>query len=405
MSHVVIDMTPLEPGGLNGGAGLVAVSLARYLPRLAPEMRWTLLTSHCTHAELASLDASNLQRLCVIPAARPGQRLRARGRAALRAVLPAVAAAHIGELLSRFRSRKVLLPQLESLGADLLFCPFTIAYFWNPGTPMVSTVHDLQELTYPQFFTPEQRLNRNRQIREACARAARIVCVSEYVRGTLLANVGVAPARVRTIRLGLLHELNDPGAQDRHGLEALGLRPAHFLLYPANFWPHKNHRTLFEALLRYRARRPRSDLQLVCTGAANAAMRSLQSDAPAGVVFTGYAPSADMHWLVRSCAAIIFPSLYEGFGLPAVEAMACGKPILCSSVTSLPEVVGDAGLYFDPTDPDQIADAIVRLEDEPAQVAEMVSRGHTRAADLGTGRDVAGRYLELFQEVLAERGA
>jgi glycosyltransferase involved in cell wall biosynthesis len=402
--HIVVDMTPLEPGGQNGGAGHVAVSLARNLPQLAPDVRWTLLTSQRSHAELAALDAPNVQRLCIIRESNESHQLRSRVRHALRALLPPVVAAQFGELTRRIRSGSAVLSRIAALRADLLFCPFTVTYFWQSGTPLVSTVHDLQELTYPQFFTPEQRMNRKRQLRDACARAARVVCVSDYVRRTLLTSVAIAPSRALTIHLALLHDQNNSGADDGV-LESLGLRANRFLLYPANFWAHKNHRTLFEALQHYRARRPRSSMLLVCTGAPSAPMRALEADAPAGVVFAGYVSKADMQALLCACAAVIFPSLYEGFGLPALEAMACGKPILCSNVTSLPEVVGDAGIYFDPTEPDEIAAAIDCLDDNPAYVAELVVRGHKRAATFGTGRTMAARYLAVFEEVLAEHSA
>jgi glycosyltransferase involved in cell wall biosynthesis len=401
LKHVAIDMTPLLPGGQNGGAGLVAISLAKNLPRLAPDVRWTLLTSSGTHADLATLDAANVQRLCMTAPSGQSKQLRSWGRQVLRGLLPPVAAVRLGELIRQRRSRRELVPRVAALQPDLLFCPFTIPYFWHSGTPLVSTVHDLQELTYPQFFTPEQRLFRQRHLRDAGARAARLVCVSDYVRGTLLSSVAVQPAQVRTIPLALLNDLHD-SSTDARVLESLGLRANQFLLYPANFWAHKNHRRLFEAFLLHRGRHPQSHVTLVCTGAPNCAMRTLESEAPAGVAFTGYVSSADMGSLLRSCAAVIFPSLYEGFGLPVLEAMAFGKPVLCSNVTSLPEVVGDAGIYFDPTEPDQIAAAIARLEESPADVAELVTRGRERAASFGTGRDMAAQYLGLFNEVLAE---
>ena len=268
--------------------------------------------------------------------------------------------------------------------------------------PCVSIVYDLQHITYPEFFTPEQRLNRQRHIQDACARSDRVVCISEYVRTTLLASVDVYAERVVTIPLGLLQEFS--GA--RNGVvERLGLSEGDFLLYPANFWPHKNHTRLFEALRIYRQTHPDSQLKLVCTGAPNALMRTLEVAAesllPSGtVVFAGYVREAALASLLDACTAVIYPSLYEGFGMPVLEAMARGKPVLCSNVTSLPEVAGDAAIYFDPTDPGQIASAIDALGDT-ARIAELVRRGRQRAAAIGTGRDMAARYLALMYQVMA----
>jgi len=284
---------------------------------------------------------------------------------------------------------------------DLLLCPFTVPYFWRPEVPCVTVVHDLQHLTYPAFFTPEQRLNRQRHVQDACARSARVVCVSEFVRTTLLAGADVCAERVVTIPLGLLHAFpaTDPGVVERLGLGGLD-----FLLYPANFWPHKNHRALFEALRRYRQNHPDSRLKLVCTGAPDLRMRALEGVAdsllpPRTVVFAGYVPEAALAGLLDACAAVVFPSLYEGFGMPVLEAMARGKPVLCSNVTSLPEVAGDAAIYFDPTAPQAIAAAIEVLADT-ARTAELVRRGRQRASAMGTGREMAARYLALIQQLL-----
>jgi glycosyltransferase involved in cell wall biosynthesis len=179
-----------------------------------------------------------------------------------------------------------------------------------------------------------------------------------------------------------------------------------YVLYPANFWPHKNHRTLFEALRRHRARRPGSRLRLVCTGAPGPAMRALQAAAePEQVIFAGYVAPAQLEALFRSCLGVVVPSLYEGFGMPVLEGMAHEKPVLCSNVTSLPEVAGDAAVYFDPLDAEQIASALGRLEDEPVAMAELAARGRARAACFGTARDLAARYLDVFDAVLAERVA
>jgi glycosyltransferase involved in cell wall biosynthesis len=395
-------MTPLESHGLNGGAGLVATTLVRHLGALAPELDITLLTADASHAELASLEAPNVRRDCVIA----GRTSRSVARTLADGLLPAGARARLKRAYWSLRTSQKYARLTEDLGADLLLCPFTAPYFWRPGLACVSIVYDLQYLTYPEFFTPEQRLNRQQHIQDACVRSDRVVCISEYVRKTLLAHLDVSAERVVTIPLGLLQELR--GAHTAV-VGTLGLSEGQFLLYPANFWPHKNHTTLFEALRIYRQQHPDSQLKLVCTGAPNALMRTLElaaeSQFPSGtVVFAGYVPEAALASLLEACTAVIYPSLYEGFGMPILEAMALGKPVLCSNVTSLPEVAGDAAIYFDPTDPHQLATAIEALGDT-ARLADLVRRGQQRAAAIGTGRDMAVRYLALLRQVLAARPA
>jgi glycosyltransferase involved in cell wall biosynthesis len=181
------------------------------------------------------------------------------------------------------------------------------------------------------------------------------------------------------------------------------------LLYPANFWPHKNHRLLFEALRQYRQQRPDSDLKLVCTGAPNKAMHELQRSAEdelqtGTVVFPGYLSTGQLQGLLDSCAALIYPSLYEGFGLPLLEAMVRGKPVLCSNVASLPEIAGQAAEYFDPTDPTDIARAIASVMHDDAELVEArLECGRARARTFGNASDMARKYYALLTEVLATR--
>ena len=391
--HILVDMTPLEPGGRNGGAGLVATSLVKHLSALDPESRYTLLTADDSHAELASVDAANVQRQCV------GTRSESPtlARNVVDAVLPAEARVRVKRAYRWLRTGGGFGHVAADLRPDLLFCPFTVPLFWRSGVPCVSIVHDLQHLSYPEFFSPEQRLNRQRHVGDAVARSSRVVCVSEYVRQTLLANTRICAEQAVSIPLALLHEQSsgDPSIVRR-----LGLEPGWFLLYPANFWPHKNHRRLFQALRIHREAHPDSRLRLVCTGAPNALRRTLAEEAPPGqVVFPGYVSEHALAALMEACAALVFPSLYEGFGMPVLEAMARGRPVLCSAVTSLPEVAGDAAVYFDPTEPEQIARAIDALEDASA-MGDLVARGRQRAARMGTARDLAARYLELFNLVV-----
>ncbi len=411
LRHIAVDLTPLGPRGQNGGAGLVATSLVREINALEPDLRLTLLTAGASHDELSLLESPTVRRMCVVAEAGVAPRapnvVRGGSRRVLDRLAPAVrvalAAAYERILTSRGRAR--LLRQLQP---DLLFCPFTVPYFHDPTVPLVSVVYDLQHLVYPEFFTPQQRAFRQQHIRQASARSARLVAISDFVRQALLASVSLPPERVMTVHLGLLDADASPAAPAPDPLGRLGLRPEGFVLYPANFWPHKNHVRLFEALRDFRARRPGVDLKLVCTGSPNALMAELEQVArsvlpPQAVVFAGYLTRAELRGLLQTCRALVFPSLFEGFGMPVIEALAMGKPVLCSNVTSLPEVAGDAAVYFDPLQPGQIADALVLLEDAPDRLAAQVERGRARAARFGSGRDMAARYLDVFEQVVAER--
>jgi glycosyltransferase involved in cell wall biosynthesis len=160
--------------------------------------------------------------------------------------------------------------------------------------------------------------------------------------------MGVSPDLVRVVHLGVDHERFRPGDEPRGS----------FLLYPANRWPHKNHERLYEAFALLRRGRP--ELRLVVTGTGHDT-----SALPAGVEAPGRVSLDELAGLYRTAAALVFPSLYEGFGQPPLEAMASGCPAVVSDIPPLREVCGDAAAYFDPTVPDEIATSVARVLDRP----------------------------------------
>ena len=390
---VVVDLTPVLPGADNGGAKLVAMELVRHLAQLTPSCEWILLTSEIGHADLAPLDSHNVRRVCARPdAVRPFGKSpdRARGLARL---LPRSGKA----------SRRNFLRQLD---ADVVFCPFTTARFFDPRVPMVTILHDLQYLAYPEFFSSEERAHSDREFRDVCRFATRVVCISDHVRRSVLQHGMVDPSRVTTIHTSLFRRLTDgPAAEDVDVRQRLGLQAGRYLLYPANFWPHKNHEMLLTAFGMYRARHPASDLKLVCTGGLGARREQLQEAVErmgmAGhVAVIGFLPDKEFAALLRACRALVFPSLFEGFGMPPLEAMAFDKPVLCSNLTSLPEVVGDAALLFDPRKPMEIVQAIEQIESNPELVAELIRRGQNRLTAFDDATGMARRYLQVIQDAL-----
>jgi glycosyltransferase involved in cell wall biosynthesis len=407
--RVAVDLTPLGPGGENGGAGLVAVSLVREFSALAPDVKWVLLTAEQSHAELAALDAPNVSRLCVLPEAHAGQRL-TRLRHGLRDALARRLGRHATARLRLLywslvyhRQRSRTLPELN---VDLYFCPLTVAFCATPGIPLVAIVYDLQHLRFPEFFTPEQRIFRQQQLAEICQCATRIVCISEHVRQTLLEALPVEAERAEAVPLPILQNLNPPEIDEtRRVLRKLNLKQEQFLLFPANFWPHKNHQRLLEGFAFHRAAHPESNLRLVCTG--NLDTRGLEVHSVAKelelaewVRFPGRLDHDDLNVLLHTCRALIYPSLYEGFGMPVLEAMACGRPVLCSAAESLADVAGDAAFLFDPFSPREIARAMERADLDPASLAPFVARGRDQARRFGSLTAFARRYLSLFEEAM-----
>ena len=228
-------------------------------------------------------------------------------------------------------------------GLDALHFPLSVMLPPVSRPPAATTVLDVQHEFLPQFFSRAELAYR-RAVYGATVRRSRLVLtISEHARVTLIERLGLAPERVRAIHLAVDHARFTPDP-------SVAREP--FLLYPANPWPHKNHERLFTAFGLVRRERP--DLRLVLTGSGHEGR-----PVPEGVDSRGRVSADELVRLYRAASAVVFPSLYEGFGMPLLEAMAVGTPVASSDAGSLPEVAGDAAVLFDPTDPEAIAAGIL----------------------------------------------
>ena len=253
-----------------------------------------------------------------------------------------VAGLALASFAPRQLQRRLRAPELEAIHFPLT------ALLPRPGEkPAAATIHDLQHESFPDFFSRSQLAYRRRAYGESVRFSRIVVTDSEHVRGELIDRYGLEPERVRVIYLAVDHERFSPDGRQREQL----------LLYPANFWPHKNHERLFQAFALVRRERP--ELRLVLTGAGHDRMM------PEGVASLGHVPTSELVRLYRSAAALVYPSLYEGFGIPCLEAMACDCPVAASRVASLPEVCGDAAVYFDPLSVESVAQGIRDVLDRP----------------------------------------
>jgi glycosyltransferase involved in cell wall biosynthesis len=245
--------------------------------------------------------------------------------------------------------------------------------------PAVTTVHDLQHELYPRFFSRAELTYRRAVYGWTVQRSRLLITISEHARRTLLERYGLRPDRVRTIHLGIDHSrFTSDDSREREP----------FLLYPANRWPHKNHERLFAAFTLVRRERP--ELRLVLTGQGHE-----HTQLPDGVESRGHVSPEELVELYRTAACLVFPSLYEGFGLPPLEAMACGCPAAVSNATSLPEVCGDAAEYFDPLSPEDMAAATLRALD-----GHHVARGLAHAAGF-TWDACARKHDAVYRDVVS----
>lgn len=282
---------------------------------------------------------------------------------------------------------------------DLLHLPVTVP-IPKTGHPRVVTVYDLQHHELPSGFPRAERLLRRWSYDGAARKATLVVTTSEHSRGRLVELVGVPRDRIEVVYMGIDHARFKPaGEDDERVLEGLDL-PERFVVYPANLWPHKNHARLLTAL----GGTDSDELALVLTGQTYGRERALYEQAErAGVRdrvrHLGFVPAAAVPALYRRARGMVFPSLYEGFGSPPLEAMACGCPVAAAGSGSLGEICGDAALRLDPEDPGSIAAAVERLDHDEALRDRLRQAGLQRAAAFTWGH-AAERHLELYRRAL-----
>jgi len=264
-------------------------------------------------------------------------------------------------------------------GLDAIHFPLSVMLPAVRRPPAAVTVHDLQHELYPEFFSRSELAYRRVLYKQAVTGSRIVIAISEHARQTLIERYGLDGDRVVAIPLGVDHERLTPGDGPREPL----------LLYPANPWRHKNHARLYEAFAIVRRERP--ELRLVLTGTGHAAAL------PEGVESRGRVSYDELVGLYRTAAALVFPSLYEGFGLPPLEAMSCGCPVASSNATSLPEVCGDAAELFDPLSVEDMARAIDAVLADPGPYVE---RGLARAQPFSW--EATARAHEAVYRRLAE---
>jgi glycosyltransferase involved in cell wall biosynthesis len=416
---ITVDLTPVLHGGENGGAKVFVLELLRRLAELAPQTQFVLLTQASSHQELAALDRANVRRVMVInqkklPLVRSLRSLATNYFLPILRKLPVELKTqlkrHAGPLayfLVATIKRRQSSTILRQIHADLLFCPFTAPTYFDIAVPTVSIIYDLQYKLYPEFFSAEDVVHRDQTFIDASRRSTVLAAISDYTRKTAIEHGNLDPAHIKTIPLHISQHSLRNAERDETILGRLHLIAGKYLIYPANFWKHKNHEMLLTAFgIARSSGRLAGDVRLICTGATGARQQWLKQAAHGlglekHVLFPGYLANAELQALMTNSAGMIFPSLYEGFGLPVIEAMATGIPVACSNVTSLPEVAGDAAILFDPRNPEEIAEAMCSLTVDKELTTRLIQAGEVRAAKFSDSRLMAEQYWEMFQQAAA----
>ena len=367
--RIGIHLQALRPGQI-GGLETYVRQLVHLLPRLADDVELVLF---CAHHNAHTFSAGPAVDVQVLDDAEFG---------ALEA--------------SRLRAARL----------DLWFCPLLVLEPHEPGVPAVVTIPDMQHETLPHCFPAAVLEWRKEHYARSAARADAVLTLSRFSRQQIMDTLGVGPDTVHAIHIdagpwaGAHGRASQPAAntaelQRRHQL------PDAFLFYPANNWPHKNHTTLLQArrLAQTELGRP---LPLILVGAEvddrpRWSEVITPGDRADGVRHLGYVPEADLGALFALSRALVFPSLFEGFGMPVLEALRVGCPVVCSDLPSLREICGDGARYVDPSSAEAVAAGIVNIWRNEA-LDEQVEIGRQRAA-LFSWKGTAEATLEVFRSV------
>jgi glycosyltransferase involved in cell wall biosynthesis len=362
--HVGLNVVHLVPGETGGGE--------TYVRRMVP----------------ALLEARDDLRLTLFAGAEAYPALSAESRAAV-VRLPVQARSR----LRRVAAEQALLPgAVRRAGIDLLHNTLNTAPAF-PGVPQVTTIHDV---IYERFPETAGRLNVGVRLLVplAARRSRRVLTVSYASKEDIVRFLRVPPDRVDVVPNGPGIAVSGEPPSPTELRQRFDLGDAPVVLTVAAKRPHKNLGRLLEAVGRLE-----TDVVLVVPGFETPFERELQREAGRRVRFLGWVDDPTLDGLYRAATCFVLPSLAEGFGLPVLEAMARGVPVACSRTSSLPEVAGDAALYFDPLDPDAIADAIAQLLADEKLRAQLRQAGQERAASF-TWEAAAKSTLASYERAL-----
>ncbi|HYP18990.1 MAG TPA: glycosyltransferase family 1 protein, partial [Chloroflexia bacterium] len=356
------------------------------LPRVAPDLQITGFTGN--EAPPASALARRPSNLTLAPSRFPTQRAPVR-IAWEQAVLPGAALRH---------------------RLDLLHCPVNVRPLLSP-CPTVVTIHDLVFLRSPQSFHPAKRRYLSAMTGWSARHASHVIAVSDSTRQDVIDLLGVRPSRVTTVHNGVGEQFKPLDAAERSAFQAQQGIVGRTILYVGTLEPRKNLPMLIRAFARLSEDPAFEDVKLYIGGSKGwyyeeifATAERLGLTQSGRVTFLGRVPDEQLPLWYNVATVVAYPSLYEGFGLPALEAMSCGTPVLASNASSLPEVVGSGGLLLDPADDAAWLDALRAVLSDDALRADLAGKALKQAAAFSWTRS-ARETAEVYRWVQNRRGS
>lgn len=288
---------------------------------------------------------------------------------------------------------------------DLWFCPLHQSYVPGITIPTIATIHDVLHTSYPQFVPGGLNAN-NKYYEEYIPSFHAVITVSHFSKNEIIKHLHIPESKVYAIYLDVPKDFYKfPSERRMEKVKAKYHLPDSYALYPASYNPHKNHLNLLKAIVVLRDKYHKN-ISLVLTGYAHRKNRTYQSvinyikanNLEDQVKVLGYIAPKHMPYLYYHARFLVFPSLYEGFGIPLAEAMKTKTPIVCSNGGSIPEIVGDAALQFNPHSPESIARKILKVLHADVQ-SELIRKGSLRAKAFSWENN-ARETFRLFQLIL-----
>ncbi len=284
--------------------------------------------------------------------------------------------------------------------ADIFFSPDGFIPL-GMSIPKVSMVHDVAYLRYPEHLQPRIRAFYKKWMGRYLAYTDHIITVSEFSKSEIIAGYNIPADKISVVYNGITDAYQPLSEEQKKHTRDRYTKGKPYFVYLGAIHPRKNILTLVKAFEQFKSSYP-SDHQLVLAGRASWHTEEVfkaiaESKWKDSIHFLGYIATAEATALVASAEAMIYPSLYEGFGLPLVEAMACGVPVICSNVSSLPEVAGNAALLFDPMDAGQLANHMEKFSNDDALRKEMIILGNDRSKYFSWDKTAAQVYSILYR--------
>jgi glycosyltransferase involved in cell wall biosynthesis len=425
---IAVDLTPMLPAGENGGVKFAILELLRGLKHdFSDRLTFLFLTADDSHDEVSALLGESDSSVCVLR-----RRRRGFGKAVQALELATWAKLAVRKLVRQHH-------------VALLYCPFGWTSFASATTPCLSLVVDLLHRDFPFSLPAQDQEWRELNFRKLVSCADYYQVISDFTGQRLQSLYNVPAQQIFRTYLPIQGRLSDslrhgPAMPDLGGLahsekeqleaySSIGILPVgrsssraarsskiyrleayatfsslgakQFFFYPANFWAHKNHELLLIAYQLYLAGAGDQAWDLVLTGYLDERAQYLQRvahdlDILSRVKFLGYVPEATLAELYSAASCLVFPSLYEGFGIPIVEAMSFGLPIVCSREASIPEIAGEAALYADTRNPLELASALQRMTQDENLRNSLVELGRIQMSKFDFSAEVARLADTLF---------